>query len=238
MKDVLKMARFDLITASSLTVPYVLAFVGFSFVLALFGIPLGVFCFAAPMALFGPAREAASGLEQRKIYGILPVRKSAVTRAAFWENTAMLMVGEGLSLLFLLISDRTELYSVFPNSVAELIVDLKSGNNLSLGGLCVTIALLSAYLGILSAYLEMESEIHGHESDTKNIIIALSATGLIILAAVALVKKGVLPPFGEWLEPKTVSGKWLFAVTANIAAVVVCGLLCERTVAKTADAEI
>lgn len=238
MKDVLKMARFDLITASSLTVPYVLAFVGFSLVLALFGIPLGVFCFAAPMVLFGPAREAASGLEQRKIYGILPVRRSAVTRAAFWENTAMLIVGEILSLLFLLISDCTELYRVFPNGVAELIADLKSEYNLSLGGLCVTIALLSAYLGILSAYLEMESEIHGHESDTKNIIIALSVTGVVILAAIALVKKGILPPFGEWLEPKTVSGKCIFAVTANIAAVVTCGLLCERTVTKTADAEI
>lgn len=238
MKDILKMARFDLITASSLTVPYVIAFVCFSFALALFGIPLGVFCFAAPMALFGPAREAAAGLEQRKIYGILPVRKSAVTRAAFWENTSMLIVGEGLSLLFLLISDNAELYRVFPGGAAELIVYLKNGYKLSLSGLCVTIALLSAYLGILSAYLEMESEIHGHESDTKNILIALSVTGLVILAAIVLVNKGVLPPFSEWLAPKTVSGKLLYTVTANISAVAVCGLLCERTVKKTADAEI
>lgn len=237
MKDVLKMVRFDLVTAGSLTIPYVLVFIALSFVLALFAMPLGVFCFAAPLVIFGPAREAA-GTEQRKIYGILPVRRSAVTRAAFWENTVMLLAGEVLSLLFLLISDNAELYRVLPNGVAELIVYLKSGYNLSLNSLCVTIALLSAYLGILSAYLEMGSEIHGHESDTKNVIIALSATGLIIIAAVVLVNKGVLPPFSKWLEPKTVSGKLLYTVTANIAAVCICAALCERTVAKTADAEI
>lgn len=237
MKDVLKMVRFDFVTAGSLTVPYVLAFIGLSFLLALFGMPLGLFCFAAPLVIFGPAREAA-GAEQRKIYGILPIQRSAVTRAAFLEDTSMLIAGELLTMLLLIISDKSRLSRVLPESVAELLKYLKEAYNFSPVGLCVTIALLSAYLCVLSAYLEMEAEIHGHESDTKNILIALSVTAAVIALVFVLVNKGVLPPVSTWIELETAEGKGIFAVILNIAAAAVSAVMCEITVKKTAEKEI
>lgn len=188
MKDVLKMVRFDFILAGSLSVSYVLAFMGLCLVNALFGVPLGVFCFAVPMMIFGPAREAC-GAEQRRIYGILPVQKSAVTRAAFWENTVMLLAGEVFSMLFLLISDNAELYRIFPESFGEMLNYLKSENNLSLDGLYAAIIFISSYLGVLSAYLEMEAEIHGRESDIKNITVALAATAAAGAVTTVLIKK-------------------------------------------------
>lgn len=238
MKDVLKMIRFDLVTAGSLTVPYVLAFIGLSLALSLFAMPLGILCFAAPLVIFGPAREAA-GAEQKKIYGILPVRKSAVTRAAFWENTVMLLVGEVLALLFLLISDKGALSGILPESIAEMLESIKTGEySLSFNDMAVTVALLSAYLCILSAYLEMEAEIHGHDSDIKNLLIALSATAIIIAVIAVLVNRGVLPPFRKWLTPEKASGRGLIILAANAAAIAVSAAMCERTVKKTADMEL
>lgn len=240
MKNVLKMIRLDLVTAGSLTIPYVLAFIALSLVLSLFAMPLGILCFAAPLVIFGPAREAA-GAEQQKIYGILPVQKSAVTRAAFLENTVMLILGEVLALLFLLISDTGALCGILPGGIAELLEDLTAARDnydLSFKGMAVTLALLSAYLCMLSAYLEMEAEIHGHDSDIKNLLIALSATALVAAVIIALVKAGVLPPFRSWLAPEKGSGKALIVLAANAAAIAVSAAMCERTVKKTADMEL
>lgn len=140
MKDVLKMIRFDYISVKPLTVPYVIGFIAVCLVLSLFGIPLGVFCFAASAAVFAPVQEQASS-DTRKIYGILPVRRDAVTKAAFLEMTVPLFIGELLSLIFLLISNSSKLYRIFPKTVVSIIEELfdfsENDANIAFGELCI-----------------------------------------------------------------------------------------------------
>ncbi|MCH5275666.1 MAG: hypothetical protein J1E65_07485 [Lachnospiraceae bacterium] len=241
MKDILKMIRFDYISVKSHTVPYVIGFIGISLVLSLFGIPLGVFCVAAPIAIFGPVQELY-GSDSRKIYGILPVRRDAVTRASFLELTVPLFAGELLSFLFLLISRSSKLYRIFPKSIGNIIETLfdfsQSGMGISVDGLYIILMFTSAYLCVFAAYLEMASKIQGSENDIRNLLLAISLTVAVFAVITALVKAGILPPLQKWPMPRTVAGKWLFAVILNIIAAGVSVLFCEITVKKTADFEI
>lgn len=152
MKDVLKMIRFDYISVKPLTVPYVIGFIAVCLVLSLFGIPLGVFCFAASAAVFAPVQEQASS-DTRKIYGILPVRRDAVTKAAFLEMTVPLFIGELLSLTFLLISNFSKLYRIFPKIVVGIIEELfdfsQNDANIAFGELCIIkLCVLAAIVSI------------------------------------------------------------------------------------------
>lgn len=241
MKDVLKMIRFDYISVRSLTVPYVIGFIAVCLVLALFGIPLGVFCFAAAAAVFAPVQELASS-DSRKIYGILPVRRDAFTRAAFIEMIVPLFVGELLSLVFLLISSSSELYRIFPKTVSDIIEGLfdfsKNDTNIAFGELCIILILVSVYLCILAAYMEMMSAIQSRENDIKNLLTAVALTAAVIVIVAALSGKHIIPPAQQWLIPKTVSGKWIFALILNVIAAGVSVLFCEIAVKKSADCEI
>lgn len=241
MKDILKMIRFDYISVRQLTVPYVVGFIAVSLVLSLFGIPIGMFCFAAAAAVFAPVQELA-GSDSRRIYGILPVRRDAVTRATFLEMTVLFFAGELLSLIFLLISSSSELYRILPKAVGGIIEGLfafsKNGSYLAFGKLCIILILISVYLCILAAFLEMMSAIQSHENDIKNFLTAFSLTAAVITVIAALSVKQIIPPVQSWLIPKTVSGKWAFAVILNLIAAIVSVLFCEITVKKTADSEI
>lgn len=241
MKDVLKMIRFDYIAVKSLTVPYVIGFVAVCLVLALFGIPLGVFCFAAAAAVFAPVQELASS-DTRKIYGILPIRRDAVTKAAFLEMIVPLFIGELLSLIFLLISNSSKLYRIFPKTVVGIIEELfdfsKNDAAIAFGELCIILILLSVYLCILAAYLEMMSAIHSRENDVKSLFAAIALTAAVIVVIAALSANHIIPPVQSWLIPKTVSGKWLFAVILNVIAAGVSVLFCKIAVKKSADCEI
>lgn len=243
MKDVLKMIRFDYISVRSLTVPYVIGFIAVCLVLALFGIPLGVFCFAAAVAVFAPVQELASS-DTRKIYGILPVRREAVTRAAFIEMIVPLFIGELLSLTFLFISDSSKLYRIFPKTVGSVIEELfdfsKSGANITFGELCIMLILIFVYLCILAAYLEMMSAIQSRENDVKNLLTAVALTAAAVVGIDVLSAKQVIPPAQDWLMliPQTASGKWLFAIILNVIAAGVSVLFCETAVKKSADCEI
>lgn len=241
MKDVLKMIRFDYIAVKPLTVPYVVGFIAVCLVLALFGIPLGVFCFAAAAAVFAPVQELASS-DSRKIYGILPVGREAFTRAAFLEMIVPLFAGELLSLIFLLISSFSMLYRILPKAVVGIIEELfdfsKNDAGISFGELCIILILLSVYLCILAAYLEMMSAIQSRENDVKNLLSAAALTAAVIAVIAALSVKHIIPPVRNLLMPETVSGKWIFAVILNVIAAGVSVLFCEIAVKKSADNEI
>lgn len=241
MKDILKMIRFDYITVKSFTFPYVIGFIVISFVLSLFGIPLGILSFVALMAVFGPVQELANS-DTRRIYGILPVRRDAVTRAAFMEIIIPLFAGELLSLVLLLISNSSKLYRIFPKTVGDIIEGLFSFSQndlmIAFGELCIILILISVFLCVVAAYLEMKSEIQGHENDIRNLLTVIFITVAIIAVIAALANKRIIPPVKRWLIPQTVMGKWVFAVFLNIIAAGVSVLFCEITVKKTADYEI
>lgn len=238
MKDILKMIRFDYIAVKSLTVPYVIGFIAVSLVLSLFGIPLGVLCFAAVEAVFAPVQELASP-DSRKIYGILPVGRDAVTRAGFLEIIVPLFAGELLSLMFLLISNSSKLYRIFPKTVGGIIEGLFDNDlNFPFGELCIIVILTSVYLCILAAYLEMMSAVQSGKNDLINLLTAIAVTAAVISVIAALSANRIIPPVQRWLIPQTVSGKWIFAILLNVIAAGVSVLFCETAVRKTADSEI
>ncbi|MBD5145286.1 MAG: hypothetical protein HDT21_05150 [Ruminococcus sp.] len=241
MNDVLKMIRFDYISVRSLTVPYIIGFIALSLVLALFGIPLGAFCFAAAAAVFAPVQELADS-DSRKIYGILPVGRDAVTKAAFLEMTVPLLTGEMLSLIFLAISNSSKLYRILPKTIEDIIGGLfdfsQNDSIITFGELCIILILVSVYLCVLSAYLEMMSAIQNREKDVTNLLTAVALTVAVITVIAALSANHIIPPVQSWLIPETVSGKWIFAVILNVIAAGVSVLFCGIAVKKSADCEL
>lgn len=240
MKDILKMIRFDFVSVRSLTLPYVMGFIILSFLLALFGIPLGVFCVAALLAIFGPVQELANS-DTRKIYGILPVSGAAVTRAAFLELILPLFAGEMLSFVFLFISRASKLYRIFPGSIGDIIGSLfdlsQSDRGISYEGLCAILMAVSVYLCILAAFLEMAARIYGHESNMRNLMTAIF-TVAVPAVVIVLIIKGIIPPVWSQVLAWPVWRKGLLFLGLHIIATGLGALFCEIAVKKTADFEI
>ena len=56
MNDIMKMIRFDLISVSRLTVPYVAVFGIVSIIAALFSLPIGILCVVSIVMIIAPCR--------------------------------------------------------------------------------------------------------------------------------------------------------------------------------------
>ena len=71
MNDIMKMIRFDLISVSRLTVPYVAIFAVVCIIAAFFSIPIGIFCvvkLVAPRTITRSEGKAKRVINKRNLY--------------------------------------------------------------------------------------------------------------------------------------------------------------------------
>ncbi len=241
MKDILKMLQFDYITVKSLTVRYVIGFIMLSFLLALFKIPLGMLCMIATVTLFAPV-QTISNSECKKLYGMIPIQRSAVTRAMFLELIGSLVTGELFSYLFLQISKYAKLDALFPEEIRYWISDMFDYSskyaNITYNDLYLLLAVVSGFLILLSCYIEMRAEVKNMETAVRDLIIIIFVLSAVISLISVFVFRGMIPPVKSWLIPATVSGRWLSVMLLNLIAIGGGLGFCEWTVKKTADYEM
>lgn len=237
MKDILKMLQFDYIIVEKLTAPYVIGFIALCLVLALFGVPLGVFGFAATLCLFAPL-EMVFDSDAKKIYGLLPVHRTTVVRAGFTETAGTMFAGEIFSFVCLFISRYTKLYHILPQNINHFISRFfdpeKNGIGLDFGQMCFMLVYIFCGLFLLLGYLKMIEAIHGQESAVKHLLVIFAVTAAAITL---LFYQGKIPAVKN-LILSTVMGKLSFAVILNIAVLGLNMFFCEHTVRKTQRREI
>lgn len=228
MKDIAKMIRFDFVTSKSLSFNGTLGLIAVTFLLSLLGSPAGAICLFAPLMIFAPVSAVATR-DFKLIYGILPVRKSAVTRAAFIEIISTLIIGEALALAFFGISRITVLKDILPESITNVLGANVEGEFVMM--IPALIVIVFVCLSVIGAYLQMIMSVKGQEHITLHALLA------ILIPAIALIAAVVLDIDVMGLIVKRAGSP---AVTAalNISAIAVNAVFCELSVRKLADKEM
>lgn len=227
MKDIVKMIRFDFVTSKSLSFYGSLGLIAVTLLLSLLGSPAGAICLFAPLMIFAPMSAVATK-DFRLIYGILPVNKNAITRAAFIEIISSLIIGEALALAFFGISRVTGLKDILPESVTNLLGAFAEGDFVKM--MPALIVAIFVCLSIIGSYLQMILSVKGQEHITLHALLVILIPAIAIIAAIAL-KIDIMG-----LIVKRAANPAVIAVL-NILAVAVNLLFCELSVKMLADRE-
>ncbi len=232
MRDIVKMVRFDFVTtkASLLDFWIVLLLACLSVVLMIAPSTAPMFSLAM-ITVFMPAQNLTTQDAGSKIYGILPVQRSAITRAAFLECSLSALAGELGTLLIAWISTRLELYRLYL-SPEETAARTESAFAMPAAYIVIFVLVM-----LLMPLLRMLCDIFGREHETKIILLVLIALFLAIWFILSQMAEGRLPSPSQLL-PATLSGKLLAAAVIHLVMFGLCALFCEITVKKLADREL
>ena len=196
MKDILRMMRFDLLSAAPLAlVPLIVI------VLALTGIVFLIFPGAAAFMLAGallfilPQGTIAEKSDFAKLYGTLPVDRRNITRARFLFIFTCLFVAEVFALVLIALSLQFRLNTLLPNQGAEFMqVAAQTFNSSAASNYTLTVALFAVACFAFS-FMEMTGQIFGRESDLKVIFIAMGILTVIGVAFTILSDRDIIPAF-------------------------------------------
>lgn len=238
MKDVLKIMRFDYLTAKPI------AFGGMLFAVLLFG-SLGLFF--SPMIcsyisfiaviLVVPLQKTADKSDFNKLYGILPVDRKSITRGRFLYIFMVFFSFELLELILVATAKTLKLYRIFSNQNSELIQFVKDSFSNTQLTLLMVFA-LSTFLCLLTSYMEMMGQIHGRESDFKTIVITIGVISVIAFAFVVLSEHNMLPLIKLPSLPESVGGMLLIGAVLDLLMLAICLLFGEITAKKLVNREL
>ena len=120
MKDILRLMRFDFLTASAISKSSSEYIAGVFMIVIALAVPLFIFphssfmyiFLAAPLII--PLQSYAEKSGFNKLYGILPVKRKSITRARFLYIFLTHFAMEIVSILILVISIYAKLYELLP----------------------------------------------------------------------------------------------------------------------------
>lgn len=238
MRDILKLIRFDYLTARPL------AF-GLAVIIAVIFIALSLFF--APMLCsyitFGaivfviPLQGIADKSVFHKLYGTLPVRRGNITRARFLYIFLVHCAAELLELVPAVTALSLRLYKILPNQNGEMMQMVKKNfedTNLTL----LMIFGVFTVCCLLFSYMEMMGQIHGRENELKIIMATLGVLTVLCVVFFVLSGHGIIPAIQMPGLPDTVQGLLLLGGILNIVMLGICLIFGEITVNKLAKREL
>ena len=237
MNDIMKMIRFDLISVSRLTVPYVAIFGVVCIIAAFFSIPIGIFCVVSFVMIIAPV-QGINNSSCKRLYGMLPVRRSAVIKALFIEITVTMLAGELLTFLCFLITRNSSLYKIFPEKLMRFAEDLTKMPENKFGSLYLIAAAAFAFITIVLCFAQMRAEIKNMETAIHELIIvvAVFAAAATFISVMIYTKK--LYALKNILLPTTSAGKWQSIAVLNTVTLAAAYLFCTITVKKASTKEL
>lgn len=234
MKDILKMVQFDFIAGEKL-LPLCLIVLAADAAAAMLLMPAVAPVFIPfAVCIFLPVQSIAARCGFNKLYGILPIRRSTVTRAAFLEYTVSALIGEVISVLIYTAAKAAKLYLSVRQALSGIIEDSTQQNSNQSAAIAV---ILFAVICMFICYMRMMSDIFGQENEAKILILTVFVLLVILTPLLVLRLKNILPPAAAWL-PKSTGGKALLICAAHLATFGICALFCEITVKKLANREL
>ncbi|MBQ5311552.1 MAG: hypothetical protein ILP19_05875 [Oscillospiraceae bacterium] len=193
MKDILKMMRFDFLTARPLAMPTLIAVTVLCVCIAPFTSPLVIaWSSFATMAFVIPLQLSGAGREQNKIHGILPVARKTVTRARFLYIYTLYLATSIVQAVLMFIVKALALYRLLPDqrsSTTQLIAAAFENTGMTYMGLVG----FFVFCTLIFTYMEMMGQIFGHENDMRIILLTLGAVTVIAVAFFTLSSKGIIP---------------------------------------------
>lgn len=238
MKDVLKIMRFDFLTAKPLF------FSGMIFSILLFG-SLGMFfspmicSYISIIAIICviPLQKTADKSDFNKLYGILPVDRRNITRGRFLYIYLVFLGAELLELALIAVSKSLKLYRLIPDQNSELTLMTKDSfadTQLTL----LTVFIAFTFFCLFTSYMEMMGQIHGRESDFKTIVITIGVISVIAFAFAFLSEHDMLPMIKLPRLPESVGGMLLIGTALDLTVLAICMLFGEITAKKLAKREL
>ena len=183
MKDILKIMRFDFLTAapaSHAATEYILR--AFMLIVAVC-FPLFVFPAASFMYMFmaGPLIVPLQGYSEKngfnKLYGILPVRRKNITRARFLYIFLTHFAMEIAALIILVISEYAKLFEIVSFMGKDSIfTDIEK-----LPEMAAIVIAWFAFLCLTYAFMEMYGQIHGRQNEMKVLFIIIIAAFFLVM---------------------------------------------------------
>ncbi|WP_294413811.1 hypothetical protein [uncultured Ruminococcus sp.] len=237
MNDIMKMIRFDLITVSRLTVPYVAIFVVVSIIASLFGLPIGILCVVSFIMIIAPV-QGINNSSCKKLYGMLPVRRSAVIKALFTEIIVTMFAGELLTFLCLLLVRHSSLYKILPEKLSEIARKLPEMPDSRYEKLYLLAAAAFAFITIILSFAQMRSEVKNMETAIRELIIIIAVFAAAATFISVMIYNEKLHALKDIIVPPTSAGKWLSIAILNAVTLAAAYLFCAFTVKKASDKEL
>lgn len=238
MKDVLKIIRFDFLTAKPLVSKAYLIIVALCFLLSLFFSPM-VCCYITfgAMSFVIPLQTIAEKSSFHKLYGILPVKRKNITRARFLFIFLVLFFTELIEIGLALIAMWLRLYRMLPNKNTQMMQMVKTSFSDTVTTFSA-IVLMFVSLCLIFAYMEMMGQIFGRENEMKIIVITLSVIVVLAVGFVNLLEHNIIPPFQLPKLPATTLGRVLLIAAMNMVMFGLCTIFGEITANKLARREL
>lgn len=237
MNDIMKMIRFDLISVSSLTVPYVAIFAVVCIIAALFSLPIGLLCVVSFVMIIAPV-QGINNSSCKKLYGMLPVRRSDVIKALFTEMTVTMLAGELLTFLCLLLCRNSSLYKVLPEKLSHFAEKFTKMPAIRYEKLYLIAAAAFAFITIVLCFSQMRSEIKNMETAIRELIIIVAVFAAAAAFISVMIYNEKLLALNDILIPPTSAGKWLSIAILNSVTLAAAYLFCAATVKKASAKEL
>lgn len=237
MNDIMKMIRFDLITVSRLTVPYVAVFVAVSIIASLFGLTFGILCVVNFVMIIAPI-QGINNSSCKRLYGMLPVRRSAVIKALFTEIFITMFIGELLSFLCLFICRGSSLYKILPEKLSHIASNFRELPESKYMKMYLFAATAFVFLTIVLCFTQMRSEIINMEAAIREFLIIVAVFAAVATFISVMIYNEKLDALKNILLPPTTAGKWLAIAILNAVTLAAAYLFCAITVKKASGKEL
>ncbi len=238
MREILKIMRFDYLTARPLAVIPAVTTVVIFFGLSLFFAPLicSYITFGA-MIFVIPLQAVADKSGFNKLYGTLPVKRRNIARARFLYIFLVHFAAEILEFVLAVTAMSLKLYRLLPNQNSEMMQMVKESFEDTRLTLLMIIGVFSVFCLIFS-YMEMMGQIHGRENEFKIIMITLGVLTLLLFGFLTLSDYGIIPKIHMPSLPGTVQGLLLLGAALNMVMYGICLIFGEITAHKLANREL
>lgn len=238
MKDILKIMRFDYLTARPYALVPAVIIVALCFALSLFFSPIisAYITFGAIMFVI-PLHSVAEKSGFNKIYGILPVNKKNITRARFLYIFFFHFIAELIECALAVLAFNLKLNRLLPNQNSEMMQMVNKGFT---DGTFIVIAIIGMFLLItlLFGYLEMMGQIFGRENELKIVLISIGVIAALAFGILTLAERGVIPSLKFPSLSATIEGKVIPGAIMNVVMLGICLLFGEITANKLTKREL
>lgn len=238
MKDILKVMRFDFLTAAPLASFAMIVIFFLCTSLSLFFSPMicSYITFVAMLFVI-PLQGTADKCGFNKLYGILPVKRKNITRARFLYIYLVHFLTEILELLIVVTAKSLRLYRILPNQNSEMMQFVRESFADTLITLIIVFGIFTFFC-LMFSYMEMMGQIHGMENEFKIIMITIGVISVIILIFTALYNNDLLPMISLPGLPDSASDMLILGAVLNVVMFGVSILFGEITASKLAKREL
>ncbi len=237
MKDILKVMRFDYLTAKPDAQIVFIFIMILCLLLSLFISPyINAWISLGAMVYVIPLQNAADKYGFNKFYGMIPVKRRSITQARFLYVFLVHFASEIISVVFCFISLYLKLYRILPDQQTSTMQMISEGYaNAKL--VVIMPVVMTMVLAVIFSYMEMMGQIFGRENEFRIIIISLAVITAVCLGFITLSNRGMVPLINIRM-PETAGEYLITGLAMNIISFVLSILFGEMTANRLEKREL